>query len=70
VPTAIAYVCYFRGLPAAGPGTAALLALLEPLVGSFLAALFLLERLGVVGWCGALLLMVAVVSAGRAAARR
>jgi DME family drug/metabolite transporter len=70
VPTAIAYVCYFRGLPAAGPGTAALLALLEPLVGSFLAALFLHERLGVVGWCGALLLMVAVVSAGRAAARR
>jgi DME family drug/metabolite transporter len=70
VPTAIAYVSYFRGLPAAGPGTAALIALLEPLVGSFLSALFLHERLGVAGWCGAALLMFAVVLAARTAARR
>ena len=70
VPTAIAYVSYFRGLPAAGPGTAALLALLEPLVGSFLAALFLHDRLGAAGWCGAVLLMVAVALAGRTANRQ
>ncbi|HJP74005.1 MAG TPA: EamA family transporter [Pseudonocardiaceae bacterium] len=70
VPTAIAYVCYFRGLPAAGPGTAALLALLEPLVGSFLSALFLHDRLGAAGWCGAALLMFAVALAARTAARR
>jgi DME family drug/metabolite transporter len=70
VPTAVAYVSYFRGLPAAGPGTAALLALLEPLVGSFLAALFLHDRLGAVGWCGAVLLMVAVALAGRTANRQ
>lgn len=69
VPTAIAYVSYFRGLPAAGPGTAALLALLEPLVGSLLAALFLHEALGVAGWCGAVLLMIAVVLAGRVVRR-
>lgn len=70
VPTAIAYVCYFHGLPAAGPGTAALFALLEPLVGSFLSVLFLHDRLGTAGWCGAALLMLAVALAARAAARR
>lgn len=69
VPTAIAYVSYFRGLPTAGPGAAALLALLEPLVGSLLAALFLHEALGVAGWCGAVLLMIAVVLAGRVVRR-
>ena len=69
VPTAVAYACYFRGLAAAGPGTAALLALLEPLVGSFLAALFLHEALGVAGWCGAVLLMIAVGLAARTATR-
>ncbi|HEY4023757.1 MAG TPA: DMT family transporter [Pseudonocardiaceae bacterium] len=69
VPTAVAYVCYFRGLPAAGPSTSALLALLEPLVGSVLSVLFLHDRLGAAGWCGAALLMVAVVLAGRAARR-
>jgi DME family drug/metabolite transporter len=69
VPTAVAYVSYFRGLPTAGPGTAALLALLEPLVGSLLAAVFLHETLGIAGWCGAVSLMIAVVLAGRAARR-
>lgn len=45
LPTAIAYTLYFRGLPAAGSGTAAVLALLEPLTGAVLAALLLGERL-------------------------
>ena len=69
VPTAVAYVSYFRGLPDAGPGAAALLALLEPLVGSLLAALFLHQGLGVAGWCGAVLLMIAVGVAGRTVRR-
>jgi DME family drug/metabolite transporter len=69
VPTAIAYVSYFRGLPAAGAGPAALLALLEPLVGTVLSLLFLHDRLGLAGWCGAALLMVAVILAGRTARR-
>jgi DME family drug/metabolite transporter len=69
VPTAIAYVSYFRGLPTAGPGAAALLALLEPLVGSLLAALFLHETLGIAGWSGAVLLMIAVVLTGRTVRR-
>jgi DME family drug/metabolite transporter len=70
VPTAIAYVSYFRGLSAAGPGPAALLALLEPLVGSLLALLFLHQGLGLAGWCGAALLMVAVALTGRTARRQ
>jgi len=69
-PTAVAYTLYFRGLPSAGPGTAALLALLEPLVGALLAALLLHDRLGLAGLAGAALLMIAVVLAGRAAGRR
>ncbi|HEX3782493.1 MAG TPA: DMT family transporter [Pseudonocardiaceae bacterium] len=64
VPTAIAYTLYFRGLPSAGPGTAALLALLEPLVGSLLSVLLLHDQFGVAGLAGAVLLMVAVISAG------
>ncbi|MFC8382951.1 DMT family transporter [Nocardia sp. NPDC057272] len=66
-PTAIAYTRYFRGLTAAGAGTGALLALLEPLTGTLLAVLLLDERLGLVGWFGAALLSLALVTAGRAA---
>ncbi|WP_410872438.1 DMT family transporter [Nocardia sp. A7] len=65
-PTAIAYTLYFRGLTAAGAGTGALLALLEPLTGTLLAVLLLDERLGVAGWAGAALLSIALVTAGRA----
>ncbi len=66
-PTAIAYTLYFRGITEAGAGTGALLALLEPLTGTLLAVLFLDERLGVAGWAGAVLLSIALVTAGRAA---
>ncbi|MFD3702424.1 DMT family transporter [Nocardia sp. NPDC058658] len=62
-PTAIAYTLYFRGLTAAGAGTGALLALLEPLTGTVLAVVFLDERLGVAGWIGAVLLAVALLTA-------
>jgi DME family drug/metabolite transporter len=60
-PTAIAYAAYFRGLRTAPAGTAALMALLEPLVGSALAALVLGDRLGNAGLAGAALLIVALV---------
>ena len=63
VPTAIAYACYFSGLPAAGPTPAALAALLEPVTAAVLAVIVLGERLGVAGWCGAGLLVAAVVLA-------
>ncbi|GIG86171.1 DMT family transporter [Plantactinospora endophytica] len=67
-PTAVAYLLYFRGLRTVRPGTAALLALLEPLVGAVLAALLLGDRLGPVGLVGAALLGTAVVLAARSSA--
>jgi drug/metabolite transporter, DME family len=60
-PTAVAYTLYFRGLRGAPPRTAALLALLEPLTGTVLAALILGERLTGTGIAGAALLAVAVL---------
>jgi DME family drug/metabolite transporter len=59
-PTAVAYTLYFRGLRSAAAGTAALLALLEPLTGVILAALILGDRLGPTGIAGAGLLASAV----------
>lgn len=64
VPTALAYVLYFRGLSESGPGTAALLALFEPLTSTLLAALVLGERLAPAGLAGAALLLVALILAG------
>jgi len=55
-PTATAYTLYFRGLRGAPAGTAALLALLEPLT-----ALLLGDRLSLPGLAGAALLLAAVV---------
>ncbi|NLF05517.1 MAG: EamA family transporter [Actinomycetales bacterium] len=63
VPTALAYALYFTGLPAAGATPAALAALLEPLAAALLAVVVLGERLGPAGWCGAMLLVIAVVLA-------
>ena len=62
-PTAIAYTLYFRGLRTVAAGTAALMALLEPLTGALLAALVLRDRLGPAGVAGALLLGAAVILA-------
>ncbi|GAA5053704.1 EamA family transporter [Nocardia callitridis] len=64
-PTAVAYTLYFRGLPQVGPGTAAVLALLEPLTGTALAAVVLGERLTPSGLAGAALLIAALLLAGR-----
>jgi DME family drug/metabolite transporter len=60
-PTAVAYAAYFRGLRTAPAGTAALMALLEPLVGSALAAVVLGDRLSPAGLVGGALLIVALV---------
>ena len=60
-PTAMAYTLYFRGLRGAPAGTAALLALLEPLTATLLAVLLLGDRLGLPGMAGAALLLAAVV---------
>jgi len=60
-PTAIAYAAYFRGLRTTSAGAAALMALLEPLVGTVLAVLILGDRLGPAGMAGAVVLIVALV---------
>jgi DME family drug/metabolite transporter len=65
-PTAVAYTLYFRGLRSVGPAVGAVMALLEPLTGTVLAAAVLGERLGTPGLAGAVLLAVAVVLAGTA----
>ena len=69
LPTALAYTLYFRGLRTVGASTAVVLALLEPLAGALLAAVFLHERLGAAGVIGAMLLAAAVVLAGSASRR-
>ncbi|MEU2037541.1 DMT family transporter [Nocardia niwae] len=66
-PTAVAYTLYFRGLADAGPGIAAVLALLEPLTGAALAAVVLGERLRASGLAGAALLIVALLLAATTA---
>ena len=69
-PTALGYAAYFRGLRTTAAGTAALMALLEPLVGTALAVLILGERLGLAGGAGAVLLIVALAVESRLSARR
>ncbi|MFI6368653.1 DMT family transporter [Nocardia sp. NPDC050630] len=64
ISTAMAYTLYFRGLADVGPGTAAVLALLEPLTGAILAAAILGERLSPAGLLGAVLLTAALVHTG------
>ncbi|MEU4238560.1 DMT family transporter [Actinoplanes sp. NPDC026619] len=63
-PTAIAWAAYFRGLRTAQAGTAALMSLLEPLVGTVLSVLILGDRLGPAGLAGAGLLLTALVLEG------
>ncbi|GAA4565603.1 EamA family transporter [Micromonospora coerulea] len=60
-PTAVAYALYFRGLRTTPASTAALIALLEPLVATLLATLFLGDRLGSTGLIGAGLITTAIV---------
>jgi DME family drug/metabolite transporter len=60
-PTAVAYTLYFRGLRTTPAGTAALIALLEPLVGTVLATCILDDRLSPTGLIGAGLLTTALL---------
>ncbi|MFC0029405.1 DMT family transporter [Micromonospora chaiyaphumensis] len=66
-PTAVAYALYFRGLHTTPASTAALIALLEPLVATLLATLFLGDRLGPTGLIGAGLITTAIVLNSRGA---
>src|SRR6185436_18704330 len=66
-PTAIAYAAYFRGLRTSPAGTAALMALLEPLVGTALSVVILGDRLGPAGIAGAILLIAALALEARGA---
>jgi len=68
-PTAIAYTLYFRGLRTVAAGTAAVIMVVEPLMGAGLAALVLHDRLGLAGGAGAVLLAVAVVLASTSPGR-
>lgn len=65
VPTAIAYTAYFRGLRTAAPIFAAIAALLEPLTSAVLSAVMLGDRLTILGWCGAALLIAALAVSSR-----
>lgn len=62
VPTALAYTLFFTGLRTVPTGTAALLALLEPLTAAVLGVVLLDERLGVLGVTGAVLIGLAVAA--------
>lgn len=59
--TALAYVCFLRGLRTVAPFVAGVLVLIEPLVGALLGALVLHERLGAGPLLGAAMLLTAVI---------
>ncbi|MCS6911058.1 MAG: DMT family transporter, partial [Anaerolineales bacterium] len=61
VPTALAYWLYVEGLKHTPATTSSIIALLEPLFASALAAVFFGERLEPAGWLGAALLLGALV---------
>lgn len=64
---ALAYGLLYSGLRTT-PGSAAVIAtLLEPVTAAVVAALFLDERIGVPGWIGTALILVAVAGLGRRA---
>ncbi|MEW9533272.1 DMT family transporter [Microbispora sp. NPDC049125] len=66
VPTALAYGLFFAGLGAVGGTTAAVVALLEPLVAALIGVALLGERMTPAQVCGGLALMAAVAWLGRA----
>ncbi|MBA3233430.1 MAG: EamA family transporter [Propionibacteriales bacterium] len=59
--TVVAYGCFNRGLAVVLPSTAATLALVEPLVAALLGVIVLDERLSALAWCGAVLVLGALV---------
>lgn len=60
VSTVIAYGLFYTGLRSTSSEVAGVLTLLEPLAATILATVFLGETLTAPGWCGALLLLVAI----------
>jgi len=66
-PTFLAVVLYLRGIQHLGPSQAAILSTFEPLFTIFLAALVLGERLTLIQWAGAVLVVSGVVAAEREA---
>lgn len=60
IPSAVAYLAYFRGLRSQTSTTGVMVALLEPITGSALAFVVLGERLSPGGGVGAVLLLSAV----------
>jgi DME family drug/metabolite transporter len=67
VPTALAYVLFFRGLRGVSAGSASVVLVLEPVTAALLGVLLLGERMS--GWqvVGAVLLCLAALIAGRRA---
>jgi drug/metabolite transporter, DME family len=60
VSTVVAYGLFYAGLRSITSEVAGVLTLLEPLTATILAVVFLGEALTTLGWCGALLLLVAI----------
>ncbi len=67
LPTFLAVVLYLRGVQHLGPSQASILSTFEPIFTILLAALVLGERLTLVQWAGAALVVVGVVAAEREA---
>ncbi len=59
--TVLAYSCFNRGLRIVPPSTVATLGLVEPLVAALLGVLVLGERLSPLAWCGAALVLGALL---------
>ncbi|MEI8260953.1 MAG: EamA family transporter [Actinomycetes bacterium] len=68
--TTVAYVLFGLGLRVLQPGHIATLNLLEPVVATVLAVLLLGESLGGAGWCGVVLVLVALAILGIASSKR
>lgn len=62
IPTAVAYLLFFRGMRTQPAGTGAILALLEPLAGTGLAVTFLGDRFAPAQLVGAAVLAGAIVA--------
>ncbi len=60
--TGVAYTLFNRGMTVVTPSTAATLALVEPLVASMLGVVVLGERLSLLAWSGAVLVLAALVA--------
>ena len=62
IHTGVAYCLYFGGMATLPVQTIAILGYLEPVVSVLCSVIFLHEALGVAGWIGAVLILIAAVS--------